>query len=314
MGGTRAPAHGERTAFDGVAAPPARRLRLAVGLATAGRPDIARWTLTQLAAQSRTPDAAFVSVPSMADIGLDATGLPGLKLLIGARGLTRQRNAILDQLADFDLICFIDDDFVLGADYLAAMERAFLHDPDLAGATGTVLADGITGPGYSIAAAERILADAPKPGSASRPIYSAYGCNMVFRLDAIRAGLLRFDERLPRYGWLEDLDFSRRVARMGRVDRVADALGVHLGVKGGRQSGLCFGYSQIANPLYLVRKGSYAWHRAAWLVSRNVAMNVLRATKSEPHVDRRGRVAGNLAAFADLLRRRLRPERIESLS
>jgi hypothetical protein len=84
-------------------------------------------------------------------------------------------------------------------------------------------------------------------------------------------------------------------------------------VKGGRQSGLRFGYSQIANPVHLIRKGSYARSRAAWLMGRNLAMNVLRALHPEAHIDRRGRLAGNFEAMRDLLRGRLAPERIELL-
>lgn len=310
--------HGSRSGSDGArnarSPAPVRRLRIAVGLATAGRPDVACQMLVRLGRQSRPPDAILVSVPTTADIGLEAAGMPAVTLLVGARGLTRQRNAILERLDGFDLVCFLDDDFVVGDGYLAAMEQAFLRDAGLAGATGVVLADGITGAGYSFADAERVLAAARSPEVSTSEVYSAYGCNMVFSVSAVRQEGLRFDESLPRYGWLEDVDFSRRIARFGSLGRVADALGVHLGVKGGRQSGLCFGYSQIANPIYLVRKGSYVWHRAAWLMSRNVAMNLLRSARPEPHVDRRGRLAGNAAAFADLLRRRLDPERIDSLS
>ncbi|GJD54713.1 glycosyltransferase family 2 protein [Methylobacterium dankookense] len=291
------------------------RLRLAIGLATAGRPAVMGETLARIARQSRLPDAVVVCAPGLEDVAPEAAGL-GAEIVTGPRGLTRQRNAILDRLEAFDLVCFLDDDFVMEADYLAALERAFLADPGLVGATGAVVADGITGPGIGFAEADLRLAGlAPAEArNPVRPVYNAYGCNMAFRLDAVRAGALRFDESLPRYGWLEDVDFSRRAAAFGRLARIEGARGVHLGVKGGRQSGLCFGYSQIANPVHLVRKGSFAAGRAAWLMGRNVAMNLLKLRRPEPHVDRRGRVAGNLAALGDLLRGRLRPERIESLS
>lgn len=291
------------------------RLRMAIGLATAGRPAVMGETLARIARQSRPPDAIIVCAPSADDVAPDAARL-GAEIVTGPRGLTRQRNAILDRLANFDIVCFLDDDFVMEADYLAALEQAFLTDPGLVGATGVVIADGITGPGIGFAEADlRLAALGPaQTGSAVRSVYNAYGCNMAFRLAAVRAGTLRFDESLPRYGWLEDVDFSRQAAAFGRLARIEGARGVHLGVKGGRQSGLCFGYSQIANPVHLVRKGSFAARRAAWLMGRNVAMNLLKLGRPEPHVDRRGRVAGNLAALGDLLRGRLRPERIESLT
>mgnify|MGYP000606119618 CR=1 FL=1 len=67
---------------------------------------------------------------------------------------------------------------------------------------------------------------------------------------------LRFDERLPLYGWLEDLDYCRRMSPYGRIQRSSMLVGVHMGVKGGRQSGVRLGYSQVANPIYFVIKGS----------------------------------------------------------
>ncbi len=301
--------------------PATQPLRIAVGIATIGRPEIARATIDRLAGQSRRPDRIVVSVPTGADCPWepgDTEASPariGVTIISGVRGLTCQRNAILAALFDADIVCFFDDDFVPHADYLAALEAAFRADPQLVAATGRVVADGITGPGYDAAQAATILrAVAAHCPAAPVPTYNAYGCNMAFRLAVIRANKLAFDEALPAYGWLEDVDFSRRIARHGHLARLDEAVGVHLGVKGGRVSGRRFGYSQIANPLYLVRKGSYAPSRAAWLMGRNLAMNLLRAPYPEPHIDRRGRVAGNLRAFADLVAGRLHPTRIAALA
>ncbi|SFJ61818.1 Glycosyltransferase, GT2 family [Bosea sp. OK403] len=289
-------------------------LRLSVGLATANRPAIAAEMLEVIARQTLQPDRIIVSMPQASDLAPECVGMPGLEILLGARGLTRQRNAILGHLGDADIICFFDDDFVPHPGYLAAMVAAFQSDPGLVGATGKVIADGITGAGYSFAEADALLAGSPRVEAVPRPIYNAYGCNMAFRTAPIRANALQFDEHLPRYGWLEDVDFSRQAARFGAIARVGAAMGVHLGVKSGRQSGLCFGYSQIANPLYLIGKGSYAWPHAAWLMGRNIGMNLLRAPWPEPHIDRRGRVVGNIMAIADGLRGRMNPQRIEALS
>lgn len=288
-----------------------RPLRIAVGIATAGRPAIARETLRRLRRQTRHPDIVVAAVPTLADLDPVPDGEEPL-VLVGDRGLTRQRNAILAAVDDADLVCFFDDDFVPADTYLESIEAAFLAKPGLVGATGVVVADGITGAGYAIEDAERFL-DGRNGAAASIPVYNAYGCNMTFRVSAIRAGGLEFDEALPAYGWLEDVDFSRRIARFGHLERVGPAVGVHLGVKGGRQSGRRFGYSQIANPLYLVGKGSFAWPRAVWLMARNIAMNVARSLRPEPHIDRRGRVAGNISALADLVCGRLHPTRIVRL-
>jgi GT2 family glycosyltransferase len=136
---------------------------------------------------------------------------------------------------------------------------------------------------------------------------------MAVRIAAATAGRCRFDDRLPLYGWLEDVDFSRQIARRGRIVKLTAAQGVHLGIKQGRQSGIRLGYSQIANPIYLSRKGTCSRARALRLMSRNIAANCIRSLKPEPYIDRLGRATGNLRAFRDLLTGRLAPERILEL-
>ena len=133
-----------------------------------------------------------------------------------------------------------------------------------------------------------------------------YGCNMAFRVVDIAGH--RFDERLPLYGWQEDTDFSRRVARGRPILRLHGLRGVHLGVKRGRVSGVRFGYSQIVNPLYLVRKGTGTGRWAANLIGRNVLANAALSLRPEPEVDRFGRLKGNLIAAGHLLRGRCDPE------
>ncbi len=142
------------------------------------------------------------------------------------------------------------------------------------------------------------------------PAFNTYGCNMTFRLTKVREHGLRFDEQLPAYGWYEDMDFSRRLRVHGALMRLPGAVGVHLGAKVGRVSGRRLGYSQVANPIYLARKGSYPWSHALRSVGRNFANNLLWSLKPEPWVDRRGRLRGNLRAFAELLVGQAHPSRI----
>jgi hypothetical protein len=89
--------------------------------------------------------------------------------------------------------------------------------------------------------------------------------------------------------------------------------GVHLGIKLGRTSGVRFGYSQIANPVYLIRKGSMSWRHANKLMWRNIAANVARSFFPEPWVDRKGRLKGNVLALMDIIRGRSSPGRILQL-
>ena len=127
-------------------------------------------------------------------------------------------------------------------------------------------------------------------------------------------GKLLFVERLVLFGWLEDIDFTSQLRRFGRVIGLSTLHGVHLGLKIGRVSGERFGYSQIINPIYLIRKGSVPASFALPLMGRNLAANLVRSLWPEPYIDRRGRLRGNLIALAHLLKGRIEPEYIQKIA
>lgn len=292
-------------------------MKIIVGIATAGRREVLSETLLHLTRQDRKPDAILVCPSSPDDVDetfAETLSVP-VTIVAGERGLTKQRNTILSAIDAGDLLVFFDDDFLPQADFLANAETLFLKEGDIVVATGLVLADGIHGPGIPVKEGLEILERDRAAGSQAtlEPVYNAYGCNMVFRLSAIEADGTRFDERLPLYGWQEDVDFCRRLACHGRIVRSSDLRGVHLGNKRGRTSGLRFGYSQVANPLYLFRKGSVSLRWTLHLMGSNVAANTIGSLRSQGLVDRRGRLKGNLIAFADLLRGRIDPLRMLEL-
>lgn len=291
-------------------------MRIAVGIATRGRAAILGEVLEELRRQTRAPDRLLVCHVTEEDVaGLPARFPEAEFLLQNPGGLPRQRNRILDAVAECDLLLYLDDDFLPAPEWLAVLEAVMRAHPDCAVATGTVIADGAKGPGIGVAEGRALLAaDAPPDDPlAVAPHFNGYGCNMALRLAPLRAHALRFDENLPLYGWYEDLDLTRRLGRHGTILRLAGARGVHLGAKSGRVPGEKLGYSQIANCLYLARKGSYPWNRALRSAARNMAMNLARAAFPEPWVDRAGRLRGNLIALADLLRGRLHPMRVLEL-
>lgn len=292
------------------------KLDLAVGFATCGRADILLEAVLQLNNQTRPPDRVIICYTKLEDVaGLDgfALGHGHVTMVQSAPGLPLQRNVIMDRVQDCDVVLFLDDDFLVAPGYLAHIEAALSAHPDIVAATGTPIADDIKGPGLSVAAGRALIAaDGPAPDGFD-PAPHAYGCNMAINIAAAREHDIRFDERLPLYAWSEDMDFTHRLGRFGRVVKLRGARGVHLGVKRGRSSGRRLGYSQVANPIYLRNKGSYSWRRALGSVGRNLAANGLRAFWSEPYIDRRGRLLGNGLAFLDLLRGRLQPERVLEL-
>ncbi len=286
---------------------------IAIGIATKGRPGILRETLAQVAMQTVRPSRVLVCCAAPEDVaGLDAHDV---EFIMAAPGLPIQRNAILDKLGASTSILFIDDDFLMAPRYVEATLRAMQSDPGVVVATGDLIADGSKGPGLSPAEAQAMIAAdglMPLRGEVV-PAPHGYGCNMAIRHDVAQAHGVRFDERLPLYAWSEDMDFTHRLGRHGRIVKLRGARGVHLGVKQGRTSGHRLGYSQVANPIYLFQKGSYTLGRAARSVGRNVAANLLHSVRPEPWIDRRGRLLGNARAVADIASGRLKPERILEL-
>ena len=285
---------------------------IAVVFVSRGRPAVLAQSVAALRLQSRQPDQVIVSCTCEADIrGLDRRD--GVTVLLGTSGMTAQRNRGLAAVADdIEFVVFFDDDFVPRADWIAVVERTFVLWPDVGSVTGHVVADGVKGPGLSFDDARRLIATHQDAAEWVQDGYVPYGCNMAFRRAAI-AGLW-FDERLVSYAWLEDRDFGAALARRGwRIIKISRAVGVHLGVKAGRSPGRQLGYSQIVNPVYLHRKGTMPLTAVADHIFRNAASNVARFIVPEQHIDRRGRLRGNLRGLLDLIRGRLSPERATSL-
>ena len=288
-------------------------LRIHIAIATVGRPALLRETVDLIARQTRRPDGVLVVAPSEADFGTAGDSEIAPELALSAKGLCRQRNRALDLLAGrADVVLFLDDDFVMAPDYLAALEALFVSDPGIAGVTGNLVADGVRHGGFTAQQAlDRIARDAARLDPAVIPREALYGCNMALRMSLMRG--LRFDEALPLYGWQEDIDLTMQLARRGRLVSSGRITGVHLGVRGGRTSGRKLGYSQVANLVYLLRKGTIPRWLARKLFWQNLAANVLRAPFPEPHIDRAGRLAGNVRALADLALGRIDPRKIERM-
>lgn len=288
-----------------------------IAIATAGRAEVLADTLDHLAQQTVRPDAVLVCPASNSDFDrVRASGCqPSVYLVRGPVGLPAQRNALM-AATDADIMIFLDDDFLPAPDFVEEVRRLFAEDHSIVVATGLVLVDGILGAGMGFEEGRRVV-DAAGANLGGQPsdIYNAYGCNMVIRLAPVREHGLRFDEALPLYAWQEDVDFSRQMAPYGRIVWSPRLRGVHLGTKrSGRSPGKRLGYAQIANPVYLSRKGTLSWEHSLRQIARNVAANAARSLNPEPWTDHRGRLRGNLLALAHLLTGRLSPDHILKLS
>ncbi|MCJ2183914.1 glycosyltransferase family 2 protein [Novosphingobium sp. 1949] len=285
-------------------------------VASLGRPELVEQMVRLMEAQSAPPELLLFSVTGASDLPAERPCGERIRILEGPKGLCAQRNAALAFLrGEYDIIVFYDDDFVPGPDSVAHIRHFFAEHPDVAGATGHVLADGINTAGIDLPEALAVLADHQKvdfhPNCIVTSLQGLYGCNMAYRTSAI--GENRFDERLKLYGWQEDVDFASSLRERGRIVKTFAFCGVHQGVKHGRTPGVRLGYSQMINPAYLAHKGTMSLSFAVRLMLRNLVANHMKALRPEPWVDRLGRVRGNWIGICDLVRGRLTPERIERL-
>ncbi|QFI69922.1 glycosyltransferase family 2 protein [Sinorhizobium alkalisoli] len=291
-------------------------MKMVVIIATFGRKEQLARLLKHLERQERLPDEVIVSVPDETDIVAHETTRFPFSIVAGKRGLCAQRNQALDlALGRSDVITFFDDDFIPQHNYLRLLEAAFQKNHEWAVVMGHVVKDGAKTAGLTwTEGIEALAADAELPPREPKVAdhIGAYGCNMSIRARLI--GRLRFDERLVLYGWQEDIDFTSQLRRLGRVVELSTLRGVHLGLKAGRVSGERFGYSQVANPIYLIRKGTVPASFALPLMGRNITANLVRSLWPEPHVDRRGRLRGNFTALAHVLRGRIEPEYIQKIA
>ena len=150
-------------------------LGLVVGIPSAGRREILAAVLPYILRQTRAPQEIVICVPSASDV--DQTSIKEfpcpVRVLISERGSCRQRNHILESVQGADVVVFLDDDFLMSATYLEETERIFAKYPDIDICTGTVIADGIGGPGISVERGIEILNDELAQKNAD-PVSSMY--------------------------------------------------------------------------------------------------------------------------------------------
>jgi GT2 family glycosyltransferase len=291
---------------------PAAQIRPAVIIATKARPQALAELLRLLEGQSQPPPLVVISATAGADVELPLTTALNIECVYGPPGLTAQRNRGLAQInGRAEVAVFFDDDFAPAEDWLEQCARIFFLEPNIAGANGIVVRDGVKGTPVTWQEARLLLASRRQDPLIVSRIPDLYGCNMAFRMSAI--GQLQFDEQLVLYGWLEDKDFSRKAAQKGDLVQCNLLVGVHLGLQAGRVSGKRYGYSQVVNAWYLYRKGTMSLREASVHILKALAANAAKSVRPQSYIDRRGRLRGNLVGVAHLLSGSCRPERASQL-
>jgi len=286
-------------------------------IASTRRPQVLHETVASLSRQTVAPDELILVTPYEDDVEPRTLEVPGVRRVLSEAGLSRQRNRGIDEAdAACQIITFVDDDVALADDYLEHAQRFFAEHDAVVLMTGATVADGAGAGGLTRAEAEAAVRGSNGRGNDRfEEGQTAYGCNMTVRRAV--ASRVRFDERLPLYSWLEDLDFSMRCRAEGGIGRYRACRMAHLGVSSGRVSGVKYGYSQIMNPYYLYRKGGVITLGALlyrfWFKGFAANLGGTLWPFHNGEVDRFGRLRGNLLALLHALLCRVEPEYITKL-
>jgi len=248
--------------------------RIAFVVATKDRPDELRRLWASLLAQSRPPDEVVIvdasarpSPPSGEPDGVR----PVLRFVRSAvASASRQRNLGLDAVGpEVDLVGFLDDDAVLEPGAVEAMLRFWSQaGPDAAGAAFNMANHPpLDLPGLKrTPIAERLGLYSRRGGEVTASGFQTMIGTVAadVRVDWLPSGASvwrhgvfschRFDEWFEGYSYLEDLDFSYRVGKTGRLAVVAAARYRHLPAAGGRGGGYAFGVREALNRVRFVRK------------------------------------------------------------
>src|SRR5262249_8302218 len=112
-----------------------RPLRIAVVVASLGRPGELDQLISALESQTYPPSAVVLSVTKNDD--LPPTLPAHAQVVIGSKGLTAQRNRGMTMVLDSsDLIAFFDDDYLPSRRALECAASLFNRFPDIVGADG----------------------------------------------------------------------------------------------------------------------------------------------------------------------------------
>ena len=204
------------------------------------------------------------------------------------RGLTRQRNYGIRLLSNnSEIVSFYDDDVILEPRYLEILATTFSEQPDCKGVGGITTNERFWEPlnatkhtgkkwyvidGFALKLAQKnylrrqlgLFTDVPPgwiptfghgydmipPSGKIYPVEHIVGCNMSFSRDAFDK--LKFSNYFIGYGLYEDLDFSFRVSKTGKLYINSNLRLEHHHHPSGRPD--TFNYGKM-----VTRNGWYVW-------------------------------------------------------
>lgn len=250
--------------------------KISLVVATKDRPDELLRLLESLRVQTTVPDEIIIvdaSANASCSVKSIVTEFPDLTILYLSHrppSASAQRNqGILACDSSATLIGFADDDSTFEPEAFTEM-LAFWNSagPDVLGSAFNLCNYAERAKSFfkHSRLAEWVSLYSSRPGKVSRSGWQSMigrvtetqfvdwlpSTAVLFRKDVFERNY--FDEAFDSYSYLEDLDLTYTLSRMGRLAVVADAGFSHLSSPRGRPSTRDFGRCEVRNRLYLVRK------------------------------------------------------------
>lgn len=295
-------------------------LRFGFVIPTKDRPGDLRRLLASLRVQTVRPDQLVIadgSEATLEGVVAEFADLPITYRRVHPPSLARQRNAGMEVMSPaMTHAGYLDDDLLFEPDAMAAMRAWWERAPADAGGAGFNIVN--QRPGRGLALKSVFLMDSVRrgvvlPSGYNTPIGAVtetidvqwlYGGATVWRRGVIEQ--VRYDEWFEGLGYLEDLDYSYRVAKQHRLFVVADARIQHLtSYEIRRDRNYLFGKWQAINRMYFVRKHQELSPAAClWALVGQTMVNLTRVVSDR---DPGGllRAAGNAAGLAMVMLGRL---------
>jgi len=151
------------------------------------------------------------------------TKFPEVKYYGTGTGLTYQRNFALDKINSCDLLFFVDDDTILGLNYFSAVRSTFKYTNAIGVGVTPHTEAKFEKDIYSILSGHvvrnqgKISRTGSNIGRFSGEGYCEWlpGCSMTYKFKYI--GKERFDVKRKGYALGEDVDFSWRIGKIGKL-------------------------------------------------------------------------------------------------
>ena len=248
-------------------------------------------TVLSVLRQNVLPERIILAVTGEEDTLPETRGLPLCDVFLSPAGWACQLNAAVDRIpSGLRMVAIFDDDVELSEDYCSKALAQFAKRDDILLFDGLVLKNGNVTRNEA-----KELINASFADELFTETSLSHGCNMNIRRSVLDR--VRFNSKMVADALYCDLDFARRVKKLGIVGRANACRCVHLSVQLARPPGMRYGFSQIANPIHLYKKGSITLGELVFFFcARSTLANVL-GLLAPKGIDRKGRLRGNLIAF-----------------